>query len=255
MHFNKKREENTKTTDLGGFDENFNMYRLLAIDTITIDQYSRLTLTNEVKNVLNIQAQDKIAVYQDIYNPDELLFRIQRGGRLVDNWKLTRKNMGIDYNEKKSSAPSIVASISNTKGTDNGTALYGPHNKNEIRNIILVDDEQDVLYNFKIILSEEGYNVSPFSNTKEAVKHLIDLNNSSHYDLAIIDIRMPELNGIQLYQMLKIINNNIKVLFISALDAADEILSMFPEIGSGNIIRKPVSQDYIVSKVKEIISR
>jgi DNA-binding NarL/FixJ family response regulator len=66
---------------------------------------------------------------------------------------------------------------------------------------------------------------------------LIDLNNSSHYDLAIIDIRMPELNGIQLYQMLKIINKNIKVLFISALDAADEILSMFPEIGSGSIIR------------------
>ena len=101
MHFNKKREENTNTTDLGVFDENFNMYRLLAIDTITVDQYSRLTLTNEVKNVLNIQAQDKIAVYQDTYNPDELLFRIQRGGRLVDNWKLTRKNMGIDYNEKK----------------------------------------------------------------------------------------------------------------------------------------------------------
>lgn len=256
MHFNKKREENTNTTDLGVFDENFNMYRLLAIDTIAVDQYSRLTLTNEVKNVLNIQAQDKIAVYQDTYNPDELLFRIQRGGRLVDNWKLTRKNMGIDYNEKKSSAPSIVASISDRKGTDGGgSAPYGPHNKNEIRNIILVDDEQDVLYNFKIILSEEGYNVSPFSNTKEAVKHLIDLNNSSHYDLAIIDIRMPELNGIQLYQMLKIINKNIKVLFISALDAADEILSMFPEIGSGNIIRKPVSQGLIVSKVEEIISR
>jgi CheY-like chemotaxis protein len=255
LHFNKKREENTNTTDLGVFDENFNMYRLLAIDTITVDQYSRLTLTNEVKNVLNIQAQDKIAVYQDTYNPDELLFRIQRGGRLVDNWKLTRKNMGIDYNEKKSSAPSIVAS-SDRKGTDGGgSAPYGPHNKNEIRNIILVDDEQDVLYNFKIILSEGGYNVSPFSNTKEAVKHLIDLNNSSHYDLAIIDIRMPELNGIQLYQMLKIINKNIKVLFISALDAADEILSMFPEIGSGNIIRKPVSQGFIVSKVEEIILR
>ena len=108
MHFNKKREENTNTTDLGVFDEDFNMYRLLAVDTITIDQYSRLTLTNEVKNVLNIQAQDKIAVYQDTYNPDELLFRIQRGYRLVDNWKLTRKNMGIDYNEKKSSAPSVV---------------------------------------------------------------------------------------------------------------------------------------------------
>jgi CheY-like chemotaxis protein len=261
LHFNKKREENTNTIGPGVVDEeNFNMYRLIAIDTITIDQYSRLTLTNEVKNVLNIEARDKIAVYQDIYNPDELLFRIQRGGSLVDNWKLKRKNMGINYSKKKSSASSSVASISDRKGTDSSidgtdvTDTYRPYSKNEIKNIILVDDEQDVLYSFQITLSEEGYNVTPFSKSKEAVKHLIDLNDSSHYDLAIIDIRMPELNGIQLYQMLKIINKNIKVLFISALDAADEILSMFPEISSGNIIRKPVSQDYIVGKIKDIIS-
>ena len=119
---------------------------------------------------------------------------------------------------------------------------------------MLVDDGQDVLYNFKITLSEEG-NVISFSKSKEAVKHLIDSNNSSSYcDLAIIDIRMPELNGIQLYQILKIINKNIKVLFISALEAADEILSMFPEIDSSDISRKPVSRGYIVNKVKDIIS-
>jgi two-component system, OmpR family, response regulator ChvI len=53
--------------------------------------------------------------------------------------------------------------------------------------------------------------------------------------------------------MLKIINKNIKVLFVSALDAAEEILSMFPEIKSSNIIRKPVSQRYFVDKVKELI--
>jgi hypothetical protein len=95
LHFNKKREENTNTMGPGIFDEeNFDMYRLIAIDTINIDQYSRLTLTNKVKNVLNIEAQDKIAVYQNTYNPDELLFRIQRGGSLVDNWKLKRKRMG-----------------------------------------------------------------------------------------------------------------------------------------------------------------
>ena len=259
MHFNKKTEENTNTIEDGVFDgENFNMYRLLAIDTITIDQYSRLTLTNEVKNILNIEARDKIAVYQDTYNPDELLFRIQRGGSLIDTWKLKRKNMGIDYNEQKSSSPSVVASISDKKRTDNsgdGTTPYRSYNKNEIKNIMLVDDEQDVLYNFQITLSEEGYNVTSFSKSKEAVKHLIDSNNSSSYcDLAIIDIRMPELNGIQLYQILKIVNKNIKVLFISALDAADEILSMFPEIDSSNIIRKPVSRGYIVNKVKDIIS-
>lgn len=71
--------------------------------------------------------------------------------------------------------------------------------------------------------------------------------------MAILDIRMPGINGVQLYQMMKIINKSIKVLFISALDAVEEILSMFPELDPGNVIRKPVSQSYFVNKVKEII--
>ena len=78
---------------------------------------------------------------------------------------------------------------------------------------------------------------------------MIDPNNSSSYcDLAIIDIRMPELNGIQLYQILKIINKNIKVLFISALEAADEILSMFPEIDSSGITESLFRE--VISSIK-----
>ena len=236
------------------FDERYsNLGGMLAIDTITVDRYSRLTLTKEVKNNLHIEAGDKIAVYRDKYDPDELLFRIQRGSNFVDNWKLQRYISGIDHNEKRSSANSIISS--NSDGGENSTAQYRPYTNDRTRNIMLVDDESDVLYSFQISLFEEGYNVIPFSKSKEAVKHLIDLNNpTSYYDLAIIDIRMPELNGIQLYHMLKIINKNLKVLFILALDPADEILSMFPEINSRNIIRKPVSQSHFVNKVKDIIT-
>ena len=241
------------------FDERYsNLGGMLAIDTITVDRYSRLTLTKEVKNNLHIEAGDKIEVYRDKYDPDELLFRIQRGSNFVDNWKLQRYISGIDHNEKRSSSNSIISSNSDgnrTSSSENSTAQYRPYTKDRTRNIMLVDDEPDVLYSFQISLFEEGYNVIPFSKSKEAVKHLIDLDNpTSYYDLAIIDIRMPELNGIQLYHMLKIINKNLKVLFISALDAADEILSMFPEINSRNIIRKPVSQSHFVNKVKDIIT-
>jgi DNA-binding NarL/FixJ family response regulator len=100
------------------------------------------------------------------------------------------------------------------------------------------------------------------------LKHIIELDSSSnitthttttlshslHYQLAIIDIRMPHINGIQLYQILKIINKNIKVLFISALDAAEEVISMFPEIKPSSIIRKPVSLEYFIEKVQETIT-
>lgn len=236
------------------FDERYSILSgMLAIDTITVDRYSRLTLTKEVKNNLHIEAGDKIAVYRDKYDPDELLFRIQRGSNFVDNWKLQRYISGIDHNDIRSSSNSIVSSNSDgnrTNASENSTAQYSLDTKDRTRNIMLVDDEPDVLYSFQISLFEEGYNVIPFSKS-----HLIDLDNpTSYYDLAIIDIRMPELNGIQLYHMLKIINKNLKVLFISALDAADEILSMFPELNSKNLIRKPVSQSHFVNKVKDIIT-
>ena len=71
---------------------------------------------------------------------------------------------------------------------------------------------------------------------REAIKHIVGLKNaSSYYTLAIIDIRMPNINDIQLYQIIKILNKNIKVLFMTALDAAEEITSVFPEINPCNV--------------------
>ena len=114
------------------FDERYsNLGGMLAIDTITVDRYSRLTLTKEVKNNLHIEAGDKIAVYRDKYDPDELLFRIQRGSNFVDNWKLQRYVSGIDNNEKSSSSNSIISSIQIGTGSE----------LNRTRNIMLVDDE------------------------------------------------------------------------------------------------------------------
>jgi DNA-binding NarL/FixJ family response regulator len=110
-----------------------------------------------------------------------------------------------------------------------------------------------ILYiNWFIILSSIQYLKSELDSSSSNTS--TTSSQSNHYDLAIIDIRMPYINGIQLYQILKIINKNIKVLFISALDAAEEILSMFPEVKPSSIIRKPVSLEYFIGKVQEAIT-
>ncbi len=64
---------------------------------------------------------------------------------------------------------------------------------------------------------------------------------------------MPGINGIKLYSKIKAINPDIKVIFISALDAGDELLSIFPEIKSNEIIRKPVEPKNFLLKVKTIL--
>jgi two-component system, OmpR family, response regulator ChvI len=115
--------------------------------------------------------------------------------------------------------------------------------------IMLVDDEPDILLTYKTYLDSAGYNVDAFTDPREALMHFeqTDLNT---YNLVLMDIRMPNLNGIQLYYRLKAINSNIKILFVSALDAAQEMISILPGIGLDDVIRKPVDIEQFLSKVK-----
>ena len=90
-----------------------------------------------------------------------------------------------------------------------------------------------------------GYNVDTFTDSFEALKHFVKLNRP-YYDLVILDIRMPGMNGIQLYQKLKRIDDDSRVIFVTALDAAAELVSILPDLNPPSIIRKPIcAQDFI----------
>src|SRR5215471_6284233 len=116
--------------------------------------------------------------------------------------------------------------------------------------ILLIDDEEDILFTFKEGLSSEGYNVEAFVDPMEAFAHFVNVN-PYHYNLAILDIRMPGLNGLQLYYRLKAINRNIKILFVSALDAVSELISILPGVNTAHdIIKKPVALDDFIMAVK-----
>lgn len=65
---------------------------------------------------------------------------------------------------------------------------------------------------------------------------------------------MPNLNGLDLYYRLKDINNNIKILFVSALDGSEELLSLLPGFQLNNLLLKPVERNYFISSVKRILA-
>ena len=62
---------------------------------------------------------------------------------------------------------------------------------------------------------------------------------------------MPGINGLQLYYKLREINTNFKVLFVSALEAPDELVNFLPGIQADNILKKPLEMELFVSAVKK----
>jgi len=129
---------------------------------------------------------------------------------------------------------------------------YGNNVKSD-PNIMLVDDEPDVLYTYKCFLSSRGYNVVTFTNPREALVHFVQ-SDPSYYGLVILDIRMPHLNGLQLFHKFREIDHKIKIIFVSALDGAAELVSVLPDLKEENIMKKPINQTTFLEKVEQILS-
>jgi two-component system, OmpR family, response regulator ChvI len=118
--------------------------------------------------------------------------------------------------------------------------------------VMLVDDEPDILAIFKTYLTSEGYKVEAFSDSYMALQSFAR-SEPRHYDLLVLDIRMPTINGLQLYQRLKAVDPYVKVIFLSALEATDELVSILDGVKSADVIRKPIDRKHFIQKVKATI--
>ena len=123
---------------------------------------------------------------------------------------------------------------------------------NDNKRVILVDDEQDILFTYKLFL-ENDYDVISFIDPVFALNYIRNISNFNHL-LIILDIRMKNLNGIQLHQQIKAIDPTIKILFVTALDILDELLSIVPGISKEQIMRKPVDKKEFTNTVNKLLN-
>ena len=121
--------------------------------------------------------------------------------------------------------------------------------ENKKYNILLIDDEEDILYTFHSLLKKEGYQVHSYSNPIEALENLAK-KNSHNYDLVVMDIRMPEVSGIKLFYRFKAIDPYLNILFVTALDLVGEFVEALPEIKMTEIVRKPLNGQQFLSIIK-----
>ncbi len=120
--------------------------------------------------------------------------------------------------------------------------------------IMLVDDDPSISFLFTQYIKSAGMVVNSFTNPEKALEHFIESNNC-HYDLVITDIRMSQLNGFEFYQQLKSIDPTIQIIFVTALDIAEEITTLMPDVEANQFIVKPVNPSVLIDTIKQHAKR
>ena len=108
------------------------------------------------------------------------------------------------------------------------TNIEKEKNKEEEKRILVVDDEQDTLLLLQLILRQAEFKVYPFDNPLKALSSF----ERGLYDLAILDVKMPQMNGFQLREKIKKIDRTVKVCFITA--TANEEMYQYDEFTEKN---------------------
>jgi CheY-like chemotaxis protein len=125
--------------------------------------------------------------------------------------------------------------------------------KENKRKILVVDDEPDNTSIFSMSLEDVGFEVDAFTDPLLALsKFKSDLKK---YDLLILDIKMPDMNGFELYEEIQKIDNKVKTCFLTAYGEGytEEFGRRFSSSTNVSFIRKPIRVDDLVKKVNEMI--
>jgi DNA-binding response OmpR family regulator len=113
--------------------------------------------------------------------------------------------------------------------------------------VLIVDDDPDMTSIFSLGLQDEGFEVYTYNDPLEVLSQF----RPNFYDLLLVDISMPKMNGIDLSRQLLELDPNVKICFITAGEANIEVLrELYPTRDIGCFIRKPVTIDQLVRRVK-----
>lgn len=130
------------------------------------------------------------------------------------------------------------------------------YKNNKLIKVMVVDDEKDILRIIKrdLELTKE-FQVEVFLNGTDALESF-KKHEKDYYDVIITDIRMPRMNGFELYRNIKEMNPDTKIAFITAFEInKDEFTKVLPSIDVKDFINKPIDMDDLISKIKSMLSK
>ncbi len=117
------------------------------------------------------------------------------------------------------------------------------------RTIALVDDDRNILTSVSMTLEAEGYQVRTYSDGEDAFRGI----SQQPVDLAILDIKMPRMDGMELLQNLRK-SSRVPVIFLTSKDdEVDEVLGL--RMGADDYIKKPFSQRLLIERIRTLLRR
>ena len=125
---------------------------------------------------------------------------------------------------------------------------------NDKQRILLVDDESDITTALKMYLELQGFHVDAFTDPVNALAQF----KAGFYQLLILDIKMPEMNGFELYTEIKKKDDTIKVFFLTALSEMHDYdafkKEVIPKEGERYFIAKPIENEEILKRINTVIA-
>jgi DNA-binding response OmpR family regulator len=119
------------------------------------------------------------------------------------------------------------------------------------KRILIVDDEPDITFVFKIGLEDNGFVVDTFNDPQLAISNF----KTNLYDLLLIDIGIPKMNGFELYREIRKIDDKVKACFFTASEAYYMDLVKKYQMSHVNcFITKPIAIEELVKRISKIMA-
>jgi len=123
------------------------------------------------------------------------------------------------------------------------------------KRVLIVDDDADITKTFKAVIEDSNNSADVYKRIEVYTSNhpVIALSafKSNFYDLLLVDINMPDMNGFELVEKIFAIDINVRVCFMSSGEINREALrEIYPTRQEGCFIRKPVSIDYLLKRIR-----
>ena len=152
-----------------------------------------------------------------------------------------------DYHYHSEESSFTPHHLENGESNANHTSLQSATKEPFLKRILVVDDDPDITLTLKTVLENNGYAVHAFNDPTNV---LSNFKQAGTYDLLIIDVIMPKMDGFQLYEKVRKIDNKVKACFITAYGMYSESLrDLYPDFEVDCFMKKPIQNEDLLKKV------